>query len=157
MSSSTQWQWRAFLELTPAELYAALRLRAEVFIVEQNCPYLDLDDCDQACDHLLGWQEGRLVAYLRLVPPGVKYAEPSLGRVITSASVRRTGVGRELFQVGLEECLRRWPGQAIRIGAQAYLERFYGSFGFVAESDYVEDGIPHLLMVREKAKEPLPE
>lgn len=146
--SAPNFAWNTFDRLRPADLYAVLRLRAEVFVVEQRCAYLDLDGLDPMCWHLLATQGQHLVGYLRLVPPGVKYAEPSLGRVVTAGAVRRTGVGRLLFAEGVSEAKRQYPGQAIRIGAQRYLESFYGSFGFVsAGSPYEEDGIPHLEMV----------
>lgn len=144
------WSWKAFAELTAAELYAALKLRSAVFVVEQACAFLDMDDCDQSCWHLLGWCGTELIAYLRLVPPGIKYAEASIGRVINATSVRGTGVGKQLFAEGVREAERRFPGQPLRIGAQSYLERFYGDFGFVRVGEpYMEDGILHLEMVRE--------
>jgi ElaA protein len=148
-SPSITWVWKAFGELLPEELYALLKLRAEVFIVEQDCAYLDLDDLDQQCRHLLGFQGGRLVAYLRLAPPGVKYTEASLGRVINAQGVRGVGIGKQLFAEGIREAQRLYPNQPLRIGAQRYLERFYGAFGFVAEgAAYLEDGIEHIQMVK---------
>jgi ElaA protein len=140
-----RWQAKAFAELTVGELYAILVLRARVFIVEQNCPYLDPDGADPASRHLWAERDGVLLAYLRIVPPGVKYAEISLGRVITAPEARGTGLGRELMTRGIAAC----GDVSIRIGAQAHLERFYGELGFVRASDvYDEDGIPHIEMLR---------
>jgi ElaA protein len=143
----TDWHCLAWSELSKDELYAILAARARVFVVEQRCPYLDLDGIDAACWHL--WTGAPVVAYLRVVPPGVKYEEPSLGRVITVPEVRRTGLGRALVAEGLQRAGGLFGPSAIRIGAQKYLQRFYEEFGFVrASNDYEEDGIPHLEMVR---------
>lgn len=145
------WQWRAFAELTPHELYSILQLRALVFVVEQACAYNDLDGYDEASYHLFTQDaDGRVVACLRLLPPGVKYAEPSLGRVVTHPDTRRTGLGLELMREGLRRTAVDFPGAAIRIGAQRRLEEFYRSLGFVTVSPpYDEDGIEHVEMLRE--------
>ncbi len=144
------WRYVRFHALAVDDLYDALALRSQVFVVEQNCVFLDADGADSSSGHLLGRDAaGVLQAYLRVVDPGVKYAEPSLGRVITAAQTRGTGLGRELVAQGVSRCTAAWPGQAIRIGAQSRLEAFYGAFGFVREgADYIEDGIPHCEMVR---------
>ncbi|WP_395093898.1 GNAT family N-acetyltransferase [Armatimonas sp.] len=148
------WFWRIFDRLTTWELYELMYLRQKVFVVEQNCVYLDADGYDQVARHLLGRDEHQsLVASLRLFAPGGKYKEfpedASIGRVCTAASVRGTGLGRELMRRGIAEAERLWPGCAIRISAQVYLEKFYGSLGFVAVSaPYDEDGIPHVEMAR---------
>ena len=148
------WNCVAFDSLSLTELYTLMRLRQEVFVVEQNCVYLDADGYDQKAWHLLGWDgEQQLVAYLRLFAPGVKYKDfpedASIGRVCTAASVRGTGLGRELMVRGIAEAERLWPGCAIRISAQVYLLKFYGSLGFVVASEpYDEDGIPHVEMAR---------
>jgi ElaA protein len=143
------WIWSRFADLGVDNLYDALALRCRVFILEQG-PYLDPDGIDRHAWHLLGRDEaGALQTYLRVVDPGVKYAEPSLGRVITSAETRGTGLGRRLVAEGLARCTRAWPGQGIRISAQAHLARFYGEFGFVAVGEpYLEDNIPHVEMAR---------
>ena len=152
-----RWQWRAFGELTVAELYAALQLRQAVFVVEQQCPYLDADGADHEAWHLLGWSaDGAappvLGAYARVFRPGVKYAEASIGRVITNPVVRRTGMGRALMTEAVRRCGLVAPGADIRIGAQMYLERFYESFGFRRVSEpYDEDGIVHIEMLRPHA------
>jgi ElaA protein len=147
---STQWLLKKFEALTPFELYAILQLRNEVFVVEQNCVFQDADDKDQASWHLLGMQDDKLVAYTRLVPPGVSYAEPSIGRVVTSPQVRGTGIGKDLMVRSIDECYRLFGEQPIRIGAQYYLKQFYGSLGFVQVSEiYLEDGIEHIYMLKQ--------
>ncbi len=142
------WTWSRFGELGVDALYDALALRCRVFILEQG-PYLDPDGVDRQSAHLLGRDEaGLLQAYLRVVDPGVKYAEPSLGRVITSPELRGTGLGKALVAEGVARCQAAWPGQGIRISAQARLERFYAELGFVrCGEDYLEDDIPHCEML----------
>src|SRR5215211_4947896 len=98
-----EWRLKAFDDLRPDELYAILRLRNEVFVVEQNCVFQDADDKDQSSWHFMGFVDGRLIAYTRLVPPGISYAEPSIGRVVTSPSARRSGAGRELMRCSIEK------------------------------------------------------
>jgi ElaA protein len=144
-----RWTWRRFAELGVDNLYDALQLRCRVFVVEQG-PYLDPDGVDRQAWHLLGRDgDGALVSYLRVVDPGVKYEEPSIGRVITAPEVRGNGSGRALMAEGMAGCERHWPGRAVRISAQAHLERFYNSFGFVrVGDDYNEDTIPHVEMLR---------
>jgi ElaA protein len=146
-----EWKLKEFDDLTPRELYAILQLRIEVFVVEQNCPFQDADDKDQASFHLLGEEGGRLVAYTRLVPRGVAYPDyPSIGRVVTSPSVRRSGAGRELMARSIDECYRLFGRQPIKIGAQCYLDRFYRSFGFEPIGEvYLEDGIEHIHMIKQ--------
>lgn len=153
-AEALRWQFAPFAELAPADLYAALQLRSLVFVVEQTCPFLDIDGSDPEAWHLLGWQDAApnaplLAAYARLFRPGVKYAEASVGRVVTHPDARRAGAGRALMAESLRRLTALAPGAPVRIGAQKYLERFYGSFGFVrAGDDYLEDGIVHLEMVR---------
>jgi ElaA protein len=143
------WHWCRFGTLGVDNLYDALALRCRVFILEQG-PYLDPDGVDRDSAHLLGRDHaGVLQAYLRVVDPGVKYAEPSIGRVITSPELRGRGLGRVLMAEGLARCLQAWPGRAVRISAQAHLARFYGDFGFERVGpDYLEDNIPHCEMLR---------
>jgi len=148
-----EWQWRAFEELPCADLYQALALRQQVFVLEQQCLYPDLDGCDQAAHHLLGWQrvdgQRALAAYLRCLAPGAKYSEMSLGRVLTAPQARAGGLGRQLLAQGITGAVRQHPGHAIRIGAQHHLERFYQGFGFYTVSaPYDEDGILHIEMLR---------
>ena len=148
------WHYVTFDNLSLTDLYDLMRLRQEVFVVEQNCVYLDADGYDQNARHLLGRDgDGQLVACLRLFAPGVKYKEfpgdASIGRVCTATSARGTGLGQELMRRGIAEAERLWPGCGMRISAQAYLRSFYGKLGFMAVSEpYDEDGIPHVEMVR---------
>jgi len=148
-----EWQWSSFADLTVAQLYEMLALRQQVFVLEQTCLYPDIDGLDPGAHHLLGWTtlEGRrqLAASLRCLAPGAKYEEMSLGRVVTSPAARGTGLGRELVAQGIACAEQLHPGHAIRIGAQAHLERFYAGFGFVTVSEpYDEDGIMHVDMLR---------
>jgi ElaA protein len=148
------WQWSRFSELRPDDLYAMVRLREAVFVVEQNCPYLDADGRDSRAWHLLGWNkvagaERSLVAYARVFEPGVRYTEGSIGRVATVQEVRRTGVGRRLMAEALRRLETLAPGEKIKIAAQRRLEAFYAGFGFTTVSaPYEEDGIMHVDMVR---------
>ncbi len=153
-----EWQWSRFADLTAAQLYEMLALRQQVFVLEQTCLYPDIDGLDPGAHHLLGWRtvngKRELAATLRCLAPGAKYAEMSLGRVVTSPAMRGTGLGRELVAQGIAYAVRLHQGHAIRIGAQAHLENFYGNFGFVTVSaPYDEDGIMHIDMIR--AAEPL--
>jgi ElaA protein len=148
-----EWQWSGFADLTVAQLYEMLALRQQVFVLEQNCLYPDIDGLDPGAHHLLGWRsvDGRreLAAALRCLAPGAKYTEMSLGRVVTSPAARGTGLGRELVAEGIACAERLHPGHATRIGAQAHLEGFYAGFGFVTVSEpYDEDGILHVDMLR---------
>jgi ElaA protein len=147
-----EWILKQFNELTPHELYAILQLRSEVFVVEQNCVYLDADDKDQWSWHLMGWNKNKLVAYTRLIPAGKAYEYPSIGRVVSSPAVRRTGAGRELMRKSIEKIYTLFGAAPIQIGAQLYLKRFYQSFGFIQVSDvYLEDGIEHIYMIKDPA------
>ncbi len=142
------WTQHPFGDLAIERWYAISQARTAVFIVEQNCPYQDLDGKDRYCQHLCGWAGEQLAAYLRIVPPGVSYPEASLGRVLTTAGFRRGGYGRLLLAEGIARCAQRHHGP-IRIGAQRYLEAFYSRFGFRTVSEpYDEDGIEHVLMLR---------
>ena len=154
------WRFARFEDLAPREIHDAFQLRSAVFVVEQTCPFLDIDGVDPVCWHLLGYAplplggeaggEGNLVAYCRLVPPGVKYPEPSIGRVISARDARRTGAGRALMQEAVARAEKLWPRTPLRIGAQMYLKAFYESFGFRQSSEpYDEDGILHIEMRRE--------
>lgn len=144
----TTWILKKFDELSPDELYAVLRLRSEVFVVEQNCVFLDMDDKDRYCHHLMGWRDSLLVGYSRIVPAGISYVESSIGRIVTSPAVRRQGVGRELILESIEVLYTLYGKIDIRIGAQYYLLSFYESFGFVQKGEiYLEDGIEHIEML----------
>lgn len=138
-----------FSELSPAELYAMLRLRSEVFVVEQNCVYPDTDNKDIACHHLFIWEDDVLVAGARLLPPGLSFPEMSIGRVVTSPSARRKGWGKILMENAIKACGELFGEGPIHIGAQLYLQKFYESFGFKVIGDiYLEDNIPHIGMIR---------
>jgi ElaA protein len=144
-----KWTIKSFTELTPGELYSIMQLRNEVFVVEQNCVYQDCDNKDQPSFHLLCTRDEQLIAYTRLVPPGISYKEPSIGRVVTSPAVRRTGIGIQLMQQSVDACRMLFGNLPIRIGAQVYLLKFYQSLGFIEEGEiYDEDGIPHIEMVK---------
>lgn len=152
MPVNLHWIWARFDDLGVHALHDALALRCRVFIVEQG-PYQDPDGADKRSWHLLGYDPaGVLQACLRVVDAGVNYPEPSIGRVVTAPEVRGSGAGRALMQEGLARTQQVWPGQAVRISAQAHLQRFYGSLGFVAVSpEYLEDDIPHIEMLRSPA------
>ena len=146
------WYLKHFRDLTTTELYQILQLRNEVFIVEQNCPFQDLDDKDFYCFHFMGFDTDsqKIVAYTRLLPPGISYSEASIGRVVTSPIARGTGIGKVLMQKSLDTLEEMFASANIRIGAQLYLKNFYESFGFQQDSEvYLEDGIEHILMIRE--------
>ena len=149
MMRSMRWTALSFPELSVDDLYELLALRQLVFVVEQRCPYLDCDGKDRAAIHLLGRDDdGRLVAYARLLSPGTSFAEASIGRVVTHPAVRRTGAGRELMSEAIARTRMAFGPGPIRIGAQQYLERFYGDLGFrIASAPYDEDGIPHVEML----------
>ena len=135
--------------LSKEELYTILRLRQEVFVVEQHCPYLDLDNHDQNSFHLLVWENDDLIAYTRILPPGEIYKEVSIGRVITAEKARRRGIGRLAMDESMRFTMEKW-GTPIRIMAQSYLLKFYESYGFVKEGEeFLEDGLPHWYMVKE--------
>jgi ElaA protein len=148
---SLHWTFARLEQLAPLDVYDMLALRSEVFVVEQTCIFQDPDGVDKQAHHLLGRDgHGALQAVLRIVDPGVKYAEPSIGRVISAPAQRRSGLGRALMREGIRQCRALWPGQGIRISAQARLERFYEDFGFrTVTAPYLEDDIPHVEMLLE--------
>ena len=144
-----EWRYLAFDELTVAELYAVLQLRSEVFVVEQACIFQDMDGADAQAMHLLGSLRGTLVAYARCFEAGIKFAEASIGRIVTSPGVRGSGAGHALVEKAIA-CLCVSSGApAIRIGAQARLSDFYRQHGFeLSGPAYLEDGIAHIEMLR---------
>lgn len=145
------WDCKKFDELTVFELYAILRLRNEVFVVEQNCVFQDADNKDQECFHLMCWKEGFLAAYTRIVPAGLIYKETSIGRVVTSGKLRGSGLGRELMQKSIDYICKLFGSVPIKIGAQLYLKHFYEELSFIQSSDiYIEDGIEHIEMTSRK-------
>jgi len=144
-----KWIFKKFDDLEPRELYSILQLRNEVFVVEQNCVFQDADNKDQASCHLMGWNNKILVAYARIIPAGVVYELPSIGRVVTSPVARRNGTGKILMEESIEVIKKLFGNVSIKLGAQLYLKNFYESFGFIQSSDmYLEDGIPHIEMIR---------
>jgi ElaA protein len=145
-----QWLVKKFADLTPHELYAILQLRNEVFVVEQNCVFQDADDKDQSSHHVMGFLSDKLVAYTRIVPPGISYAQASIGRVVTSPAARKSGIGKELMLQSIEVLYQLYGVVPIQLGAQFYLKGFYESFGFEQVSAiYLEDGIEHIYMLKE--------
>ncbi|HMN76583.1 MAG TPA: GNAT family N-acetyltransferase [Burkholderiaceae bacterium] len=146
------WRICRFGELSPIELARIYRARQQVFAIEQQCIYLDADEYDEISCHFAAWSSEHVLplAYARLLNPGTKYAEPSIGRVLTTSPARGLGLGRELVRRVIAHCAQAFPGMAIRISAQERLERFYADSGFGAiGSPYQEDGIPHLEMLRQ--------
>jgi len=155
-SVEPRWQWSRMPDMTSAELYAALAARQQVFAVEQHCAFQDADGHDAHAWHLLGWSgDGtgiELSTYLRVLDPGRRFAEPSIGRVLTVPPYRRIGLGRTVMLEAIARTRVAWPGQAIRIAAQQRLESFYASLGFrTVTVPYQEDGIPHVDMLLDAA------
>jgi ElaA protein len=145
-----EWQWCRLGELSAEQVYAVLAARVEIFVVEQNCAYQDLDGLDADAEHLIAWSgTGTEVAgYLRVLGPGTRFDDPSIGRIITAKRFRGSGLGRVIVAKGIERTRLRYPGQPVRISAQQYLEKFYRDFGFVTVSQpYLEDNIPHVEML----------
>ncbi|MFV7768746.1 GNAT family N-acetyltransferase [Shewanella marisflavi] len=146
-----RWENVAFAELTLERLYELLRLRVDVFVVEQACAYPELDGKDTLPEtrHLLGLDaEGQIIAYARVLAPGVSYPQASIGRVIVAESARGGGVAKLLMQQAIAIAKQAWPGRGIQIGAQEHLRQFYQDLGFRSVSEvYLEDGIPHLDML----------
>ena len=152
-SLSIVWTFSHFGELTPTDWYEISVARETVFIVEQKCAFLDADGADPRCWHLVGKVDKKIAAYCRIVPPGLKYTEPSVGRVVTTPSFRSGGYGKALLTEALSRCDAMFPGLGNKIGAQMYLEGFYASFGYKTTSEpYDEDGILHLEMMRNSAR-----
>ena len=148
-----RWQFARFDNLPIRDWYQVSTARIDVFVMEQNCPFQDNDGADFQSWHLLGWHETAgvraLAAYCRLVDPGVKFVEPSIGRVVTPGTFRGKGLGRLLMAEAVKRHAQIYPGLPNRIGAQQRLEKFYQDFGFVTASEmYIEDGIPHVEMLR---------
>ncbi|MGB4101174.1 MAG: GNAT family N-acetyltransferase [Alphaproteobacteria bacterium] len=147
-ASAVIWSCLHFNDLSCAQLRQVYTARQQVFVIEQAIRYVDADAVDDVAHHLTCWRDGALIAYLRLVPPGVKFAEPALGRILTTRAGRGQGIGKKLVRRGIEESERFYPGLGNRISAQHYLERFYHDLGYVTVSDvYDEEGIPHLEML----------
>ena len=140
---------KPFAQLSPAQLYDALRLRSEVFVVEQNCVFLDMDNKDQQSHHLLLYDNGQLMACARLLPPGLSYTQMSIGRIVSSPMVRGKGFGKIVVQEAIDACYRLFGTGPIKIGAQLYAKAFYEQFGFMQSGEvYDEDGIDHIPMLK---------
>lgn len=149
MNTTTYFSLKPFASLLPEELYAIIRLRNEVFVVEQNCVFQDADNKDQDSLHLMYWNGSELMAYCRLLPAGLAYKEMSIGRVVSSPLYRKTGSGRQLIKEAIDRIYKAFGSGPIRIGAQCYLIQFYASFGFESEGEvYLEDGIEHIEMIK---------
>jgi ElaA protein len=141
---------KTFNQLTTEELYQILRLRSEVFVVEQDCVYQDVDNKDQKALHIIGTKNGEIVAYTRIFKPGDYFDNVSIGRVVVSQDQRKYGLGKQIMQASLAAIDQRFPNQPIEISAQSYLLKFYTELGFkVAGEEYLEDGIPHRRMLKE--------
>ena len=135
-------KWKSYSALTKDELYALLNLRQQVFVVEQDCPFIDADFKDQDCDHLLAYQNNELVGYLRVTKPGKRYEGPEIGRVLTAEKIRREGAGKILTQEAIEFCASKYADYEIGLSAQYRLLNFYQGFGFVPQGEvYLEDDI----------------
>lgn len=147
----TRLEFKPFEALSVHELYAIVELRERVFIVEQNCAYLDADGLDLRSHHGMCWEGPKLISYLRLTPPGTRFEEPSFGRMVTDPPFRGQGVARRLIDEALLQIQRLWGASDVHISAQAHLARYYASFGFAPEGEtYLEDGIPHQGMIKRR-------
>lgn len=143
------WHFKEFNELTPTELYGILKLRVEVFMVEQNCLYNECDGKDFHCTQLWCTLDDKIIASARIVPPGISYHEPSIGRVVSHPDFRHLKLGYQLMRHSLEIIENHYESRKVKISAQSYLKNFYGKFGFEQVSEeYLEDGLPHMEMVK---------
>lgn len=146
---NAEWKIKTFSELTTPELYEIIKARVNVFVVEQDCPYPDLDDYDQKAIHLWAENNGEVLAYCRIFDKGIKYPETSIGRVVTTENGRGTGLGKQLIKYALDIIENRLGTSEVRISAQDYLLKFYSAFGFQdTGKKYLEDNIPHTEMFR---------
>ena len=143
-----QFRWSRLEDLSGTEVHAVIAARESVFVVEQNCPYQEADSHDINAWHLIAYKNSQIAGYLRVVDPGHKYPEPSIGRVLTTKEFRGTGLGKHLTEVGIARTQEQFPGLGLRISAQLYLKKFYEEFGFRSVSEeYMEDNIPHIEMI----------
>lgn len=146
---SVSWTIKSFEDLTVSELYEVLQLRIDIFMLEQNCLYRECDDLDISAWHLLGKYENKIIAYARLLPAGLSYKEPAIGRVLVKREYRRSKTGTQLMQEAINFWRKQEPTSAIRISAQLYLKTFYEGLGFeIASNSYLEDNIPHVHMLK---------
>jgi len=154
----THWQWSRFEDLSPSDIYQILKIRQEVFVLEQDCAYLDADNLDMNAWHLIVWNKNdqgksKISGYLRIVYPGLKYKEPAIGRLLTDITNRNRGLGKQLMEKALTKIQKEYPACSTRISAQTYLIDFYTDLGFkTINHPYDEDGIPHIEMLHEVAK-----
>src|SRR5690606_37166621 len=143
------WHYKTLEDFTSGELYEILQLRSEVFVVEQNCVYNDCDGKDTKSKHFWAEIDNQIVAYCRIVPPGISYSEPSIGRVVTHPNFRNLKLGKQLMKQAIQVCENTFDTESIRISAQSYLKKFYENLGFQQVSEeYLEDGIPHIEMLK---------
>ena len=143
-----KFEFKSFDKLSTDELYNILRLRSEIFVVEQNCVYNDLDGLDKAAVHQFLKKDGEIIAYSRLLKPGTRFSEYSIGRVVVKQTERGTGLGIKMMEEAKKYIVNEWSATKIKISAQSYLQRFYESLGFeIITEMYLEDGIPHLRMM----------
>ena len=148
-----KFEFKPFDELTLNDLYDILQLRSEIFVVEQNCIYNDLDGLDKVAVHQFLRKEGEIIAYSRLLKPGTRFSEYSIGRVVVKQSERGTGLGIEMMEAAKRYILTEWEATKIKVSAQSYLKRFYENLGFeIVTEMYLEDGIPHYGMLHESGK-----
>lgn len=144
-----KFKWSRLESFTALELHEIIKARESVFVVEQNCPYQETDDLDPNAWHLSALVNGELAAYARVVDPEIKNSQPSIGRVMTLKKFRGLKIGRRLMEEAIEFTEQKYPGNAIKISAQVYLQKFYESLGFRAYGEpYDEDGIPHIDMIK---------
>ncbi|MGX1928031.1 GNAT family N-acetyltransferase [Flagellimonas sp. 2504JD4-2] len=142
---------KTFDELSNKELYQILQLRSEVFVVEQDCVYQDVDGKDEKALHVIGTKNEKVVAYTRVFKPGDYFKNTSIGRVVVAKEERKYGYGKLIMQASVDEIGKRFPKSAVELSAQTYLLKFYNELGFVAQGEeYLEDGIPHIRMVKER-------
>ena len=147
MNGKIDFIWKKFNELSIDDLYAILNLRQQVFVLEQNCPYIDADYSDQDAFHLLGLLDNKLVAYLRAFPPNIKYVGSSMGRIVVKESQRKQDVGKDITKIGINFLKEKYPDSEIVISAQHRLEQFYCDLGFTSRGEvYLEDDIDHIQM-----------
>ena len=143
------WETCPFKSLSVEKLYEIIQLRQEIFVVEQDCPYIDADGIDLKCIHISGYHKNKLIAYSRIMPPGINYKEASIGRIITKKEHRGHGVGYQLVSISIEEIYKNYGNQPIRLSGQTYARAFYEKLGFISEGkEYLEDGIPHISLVK---------
>ncbi len=147
MNKNIKFTWKTFKELSLDDLYAILNLRQKVFVLEQDCPYIDADYSDQDAFHLLAYEDNDLIAYLRAFKPGIKYEGSSLGRIVTEINSRGLGIGKKIIIEGVKFLKKEYPNNEIVISAQHRLEEFYIDLGFTSRGAvYLEDDIDHIQM-----------